>query len=546
LKVIDSALAWFGRRIQAATQRDKTGWFVDWAQGGQSTLSGTRVSNDSALTIATVFACIRAISEDIGKLPLKLYKSLKPRGKEPVPDHRVYRLLHDSPNPEMTAITFRRVLTAHALGWGNGFAEIERGIDGSPLALWPLKPNRTRVLRLEDNRIWYEFRTDDDKVAWLRDDNVLHIHGLGFDGLVGYNVIRYARECLGAALATQKEASAFFGNGIRSAGILTHPGNLSETARKNLRASFDQYQGPENAHRMMLIEEGMKYEKSTIPPQEAQFLETRQFSVPEVCRWFRMPPNKVADTTRAQGWSTLEQTNTDYVIDTLMPWMVCWEQEIWRKLLNPREQRKGLFARHVVQGLLRGDAKARNEAYKIAREWGWMNADDIRELEDLNPLPEDKGQTYLVPMNFKEALAPGEEEEVIVETKPPAEEVFGAMILDAADRITTAELREISKVANKAQQNREKFNAWVKKFFGKHSQYIRQTLAPLDNACRDYTGVEFYIEPAVEKLTLEAIEIFTQDDPKEVLKVWDKKRRKDIFTLIHGGLNHATAKTKTQ
>jgi hypothetical protein len=196
--------------------------------------------------------------------------------------------------------------------------------------------------------------------------------------------------------------------------------------------------------------------------------------------------------------------------------------------------------------LLRGDAKARNEAYKIGKEGGWFNADDIRELEDLNPLPEDKGQTYLVPMNFKEAFAPGEEEEVIVETKPPAEEVFGAMIADAAGRITAAEVREISKVAKKSQQNRKKFNAWVTEFFAQQSQYIRQTLRPIDDACQGYDNVNFCLEPTVERLTLEAIEIFTRDDPQEVLKIWDRKRREDIITLINGGLKHATAKAEAE
>jgi HK97 family phage portal protein len=542
LRILDKTLAWVGRKIFAATQKDKTGFFVEWVQGGRATTSEERVNNDKAFQLGTYFACIRNISEDIAKVPLKVYKQLKPRGKDARSDHRLYSLLHDAPNPEMTALTFRQTLTAHALGWGNGFAEIERDIEGNPLYLWPLRPDRVRVFRLDDNRIWYEIRTDDDKTAWLRDDFVFHVPGLGFDGLVGYNVARYARECLGAALAAQKFSSSFFGNGIQSAGILTHPGQLSPEAQANLRKSFEQYQGAENANKVLIIEEGLDYKKTTIPPEEAQFLESRQFSVAEICRWFRMPPHKVADLSRAT-FSNIEHQALEYVGDTLLPWFTRWEQEIYRKLLTRKEQRKGYFAKHVVQGLLRGDIEARNKAYQTGRNWGYLSADDIRELEDMNPLPDKKGETYLHPLNMEEAFAPGQKKEV---QQVSFDKGFESFVDNAAERIANAETREISKVVGKAKEDRERFDNWIAEFFNKHTAFMTKALSPLSEAFWRVTQKDFYMAAIVEELKQEGIAAFTSYDPEQTLETWKTQRQGDIKTIIEEGMNNATSKTEKE
>jgi hypothetical protein len=357
---------------------------------------------------------------------------------------------------------------------------------------------------------------------------------LGFDGLVGYNVIRYARECLGAALATQKLAGSLFGNGIRASGTLEHPGKLKEDAQKRLRDSFSQYQGSDSALRLMILEEGMKFNQTTIPPEEAQFLESRQFSVSEICRWFRMPPHKVADLTRAT-FSNIEQQSIEYVGDTLMPWLVRWEQEIYRKLLTRQEQRKGLFARHTVNGLLRGDATARANYYKTMREWGVFSADDIRELEEMNPIKEGKGDIYLQPLNYTEA---GEEPEKVVETAPP-KEMFNSLVADAAERIASAETREIEKVIAKAKENRDKFNKWAAKFFAGQASYMKQVLLPIATAWTQTTHKNFYLGPIVDQLVREGAEAFTQEDLDKLMPIWREKRREDIISLIHGGMNNA-------
>lgn len=407
MKILDNIKSWVGNKIRAYTFQDKEGPFYDWATGGRKTSSGENVSNNSALQLSTVFDCIRSISEDVAKLPFKVYRDLVPTGKEIRKEHPVYRLIHNEPNSEMTAMGFRETLTAHCLGWGNGYAEIVRDTRGVPLSLWPLPPDRVKPYRKDNGSIWYEVTVDGGTVN-IQAANMLHIRGPGFDGLVGYNVIRYARESIGGALASQKFASAFYKNNATPGGILTHQNNLSGPAQDRLKESMEkQTRGAENASRLIVLEEGMTFTRMTIPPEEAQFLETRQFSVADICRWFRMLPGKVGDTTRAQGWSTLEMTNTDYVTDTLMPWLVRWEQEIERKLFRPSELSDGYFVRHVVNGLLRGDMKTRFQSYSLAYATNWLNPDEIREFEDMNPISDGEGEKYKAQTEQKTAGSTG-------------------------------------------------------------------------------------------------------------------------------------------
>jgi HK97 family phage portal protein len=524
-------LGWVGQTlIKAATQRDKTGWFVEWAQGGKGTVSGERVGNDSALQLSTVFDCIRCISEDVGKLPFKPYRSLEPQGKEVLAKHPLYRIFQYQANPEMTAITFRQTLTAHTLGWGNGFAEIQRNIEGKVVALWPLRPDRVSVMRMDDGLIWYKVRTDDGQFYWLHSDDTFHIPGLGFDGLVGYNVIRYGRECLGAAMAAQTYGAGFFGNSCSASGVLKIQGTLSTPAQERLRSQIEKmHRGAANAKRLMILEEGAEFVPTSIPPEEAQFLETRKFTVPEICRWFRMPPHMVADLEHAH-FRNIEHQGINYVTYTLQPWFIRWEQEVWRKLLTERERRSGLFVKHLAEGLLRGDILTRYRAYQIGRNWGWYSADDVLELEDRNPLPNGQGKKYLIPLNMRDA-----------NEKPAAEildkNTMGAVISDAADRIASAELREIKKVVGKAERDREKFNAWIESFFAQHAQYITKTLTPL-------VSDEGLVAAMTEQLCSEAVEAWTQGTIIDVSTAWSLERKENISTLIREGIDNASAETE--
>jgi len=464
-------------------------WFVNYFGGNSLTKAGIIINNDNALQISTYFACVRNISEDIAKLPLITYKPLLPQGRERAKDHPVYKLLHDAPNSEMTAMTLRETLTAHALNWGNGYAFIDRDRLGNVTALWPLRPDRVRPYRDKgSSRIYYEVTNDNGQKTNFPAFDILHVHGLGFDGLIGYNVGRYSRECVGGLAAAQEHAAYYFKNGSNASGILELPNAMSQKAKDNLKASFHkEYGGVENTDKTIILEEGAKFNKTSIPPEEAQLLETRQFSVPEICRWFRMPPNKVADTTRAQGWSTLEQTNTDYVTDALMPWFVRWEQEIDRKLFTLDDLEEGLFVKHLADGLLRGDIASRYTAYATARQWGWLSVDDIREKEEMNPLPDGKGQIYLTPLNMvpagtevaqnnnqQQGQQQGQQQD-----RQNQEEALAFMkesvIDDIATRIANSEITEIEKHIEK-NSSMEGFKKWLNDFYKSHERYCALSL----------------------------------------------------------------------
>lgn len=356
-------------------------------------LSGIKVNSESAMALSAYYACIRAISEDVAKLPLITYRRL-PRGKERAGNHLNYATLHDAPNPNMSAMSFRETITHWALGWGNGYAEIAWNGYGSPV-LYLIHPSRVRVEQ-EGASLAYYIANENGTSLRMPPEKILHIHGLGCDGLTGYSVLRYAAESVGLGLAAQAFGSSFFGNGANGGSVLEHPAELSDKAYTRLRESWqEKYVGLKNANSPIILEGGAKFNRVSIPPDEAQFLETRQFNVEDICRWFRVPPYKVQNLLRAQGWSTLDATNTDYVTDTLLPWLVRWEQEIKRKLFVGDSEH---YAEHLVNGLLRGDMKTRADFYRSQFGIGAMSINDIREAENQNPV--DGGDTYFVPSNM--------------------------------------------------------------------------------------------------------------------------------------------------
>lgn len=371
--------------------------------GGSS--SGKVVTERSAMQMTAVYACVRILSEAIAGLPLHMYRYKDDGGKEKALDHPLYLLLHDEPNPEMSSFVFRETLMTHLLLWGNAYAQIIRNGKGEVVALYPLMPNKMTVSRDETGQLYYTYQKsqeelpkDNNSTVILHPSDVLHIPGLGFDGLVGYSPIAMAKNAIGLAIATEEYGSKFFANGAAPSGVLEHPGTIKDPQR--VRESWmSQFGGSANSNKIAVLEEGLKYTPISISPEQAQFLETRKFQINEIARIFRVPPHMVGDLEKS-SFSNIEQQSLEFVKYTLDPWVVRWEQSIQRTLLKP-EEKKTYFVKFNVEGLLRGDYQSRMSGYATARQNGWMSANDIRELENLDRIPtEDGGDLYLVNGNM--------------------------------------------------------------------------------------------------------------------------------------------------
>lgn len=362
-------------------------WLVD-AFGGGSSTSGVAVTPQSAMGSTAVFAAIRLIAQTIGSLPCMLYQRTDERSKDVARRNPLYRVLHDEANPDMPAQQFFELVTGHAVGWGNGYAEIEWSGRGEVKAFWPLAPDRVRIERRNGERIyWVQVPAGDGKgdvqVA-LRAENVLHVPGFGYDGVQGYSPIKVCRDAIGLAIATEKFGSSLFANGSRPSGILSHPKNLSAPAREELRRTWDQFQtGLSNAQRVAVLEEDMKWTPTTIAPDDAQFLQTRQFQVAEIARLFGVPPHLIQDLTRST-FSNIEHQGIEFVTHTMRPWAVRWEKQLNLKCI-PIAQQETLFAEFKLDALLRGDTGSRFAAYKTGIEGGWFSPNDVRALENMNP-----------------------------------------------------------------------------------------------------------------------------------------------------------------
>lgn len=366
------------------------------------TTSGKPVNERTAMQTTAVYACVRILAEAVASLPLHVYEYQDDGGKKLVHDHPLYYLLHDEPNPEMTSFVFRETLMSHLLIWGNAYAQIIRDGAGRVLGLYPLLPDKMEVQRDDKGNIYYVYsRNSDENPTFkeygnirLKAEDVLHIPGLGFDGLIGYSPIAMAKNAVGMTLACEEYGASFFANGANPGGVLEHPGVLKDPSK--VRESWNSvYRGVNNAHKIAVLEEGMKYQQIGIPPEEAQFLETRKFQINEIARLYRIPPHMVGDLDKS-SFSNIEQQSLEFVKYTLDPWVIRWEQSLQRSLLLPGEKGK-YFIKLNVDGLLRGDYQSRMNGYAVGRQNGWFSANDIREMENMNPIPDEEGgNLYLI------------------------------------------------------------------------------------------------------------------------------------------------------
>ena len=370
--------------------------------GGSS--SGKVVNEKTAMQMTAVYSCVRILSEAIAGLPLFVYKYGDDGSKDKYLDHPLWRVLHDEPNPEMTSFVFRETMMNHLLLTGNAYAQIIRNARGDVVALYPLMPDRMTVDRDSQGRLYYRYRKSSDDPpevsgnkpndVVLAPSDVIHILGLGFDGLVGYSPIAMAKNAVGLAIAAEEYGAKFFANGAAPGGVLEHPGTIKDPER--IRQSWQStFGGSNNSNKIAVLEEGLKYTPIAISPEQAQFLETRKFQINEIARIFRVPPHMLADLEKS-SFSNIEQQSLEFVKYTLDPWVIRWEQAMNKSLLLESEK-KDVFTKFNVDGLLRGDYASRMTGYATARQNGWMSANDIRQLENLDRIPEELGgDLYLI------------------------------------------------------------------------------------------------------------------------------------------------------
>jgi HK97 family phage portal protein len=389
----------------ATTASSPASWFIDWVFGGEQSSSGVRVTPETAMHQDGVWSCVRVKSEDMGKLPCFMYRRLPKGGKERATDHPYYSLVHDAPNPQMTAFEFRQMMQAHLDLRGNAYALKEFDVRGRIVALWPLLPTWVQVLVTPDRRDVFYRITIPGQAAWepIPAEGIFHLRGMSFDGIVGLSPIAYHRETIGLAIGAERYGAAFFGNNAQPKGGLKLPSTIGPEAAKVLRDSWEErHRGVENAHKLAIFDGGMEWVATGLSNEDAQYVDVRKMQNQAIYRIYRMPPHKVGDLDKAT-FSNIEQQSLEYVTDCLLSECKRWEQTMFRDLLSAQEQ-KEYFFEFLLDILLRGDFKSRMEGYAIARNWSIFNANDCLEKENMNHYP--AGDIYLQPLNMVEAGSP--------------------------------------------------------------------------------------------------------------------------------------------
>jgi HK97 family phage portal protein len=367
--------------------------------GELGTRAGVTVTIDRAMQLSAVSACVRLLSESIASLPLNVYRRLDGGRRQRVSDLPEARLLHDEPNPLMTSFTWRETSSAHLLLWGNAYSVILRGEGAEPVALLPIMPQYVHVLKQANGELAYHVNGYGLK-RLINQADMLHVPGLSYDGLIGMSPIKYAAQSIGLALAAESYGAGFFGNSARPSGFISTAAKLSADQALALGRAWTANYGGDKSQGTAVLDNGAKFERVTMPPEEAQFIETRKFQLADIARWYRVPPHMIGDLERAT-FSNIEHQGLQFVTHTLRPWLVRIEQEITRKLFPARSDGRPseLYVEFNVDGLLRGDLKSRYDAYAVGRQWGWLSTNDIRSRENLEPVP-DGDTDYLQPLNM--------------------------------------------------------------------------------------------------------------------------------------------------
>ncbi len=457
--------------------------------------SGVNVSANTALKVSAVFASVRILAETLASLPLILYKRQE-RGKTRAPDHGLYDLLKTRPNDEMTSFEYRETLMSHLALYGNAYSTIETDGRGRVRELFPLRPDNMLQIVKVDGRWAYQYQFPDGRPQWFDQSQIWHLRGLASDGRIGYSPIFLMRQAVGLGLAAESFGARFFGNDARPGVVLEHPGSLSPEAQKTLRESWvSRHGGLDKSHRVAILEEGLTVKEIGLPPEDAQFIETRKFQISEIARMYRIPPHMLADLGDAT-FSNIEHQGIEFVTHTMRPWLVRWEQSIQQNLMLPAD-RSRFFVEFLVDSLLRGDTKSRFEAYSLARNNGWFSANDIRELENMNPI--EGGDVYLVPLNMvpaeqlddPTAAASRDAGDQVSRQKQAREDralngrrrlisASRELFLEALGRVIRREIQDLRKLSKKfLTRDVPEFSLALNTFYEKHRTFINNQMRPV-------------------------------------------------------------------
>jgi HK97 family phage portal protein len=491
--------------VGGISPRDPAYW-LQKLMGGGPTKSGVPMDEQKALTLSAFWDGVNIISGAVGMLPFFVFQR-DGDSRHRAPAHPVNRIIHERANPYMDALTFRQTLQGHLLGWGNAYAEIERDGAGRPLNLWPLPPNIVTPTvegpddKPEQRRLVYKVILG-GKPKTVLYENMFHLKGLSPDGLKGYSVVQVARESLGMAKATEDYGAVFFKNNATPPAVLEHPAKLSDTSEAHLRKSWeDTHKGVENQHKIAILEEGMKLHVLGLPPQDAQFLDSRQFSVVEVARWLNIPPHMLKSLERST-FNNIEQQAIEFIVWTLMPWLTRWQNETNVKLFGAVGRRK-FFSEFVTAALLRGDIKSRYDAYRVAINSGWLNRNTVRGFENLNRV--DGLDGYWQPVNVvsvgedgqaqiptstvvtmveaassgRLALPPQTSETRSFDDEAEADAKYRALFESTWRRIVTKEVNAVKRCIKKADQYDEEARQHVEEFYSRHETHVIEVLEPV-------------------------------------------------------------------
>jgi HK97 family phage portal protein len=536
--------------------------------GVSPNLSSVNVTEDTALTYSAVYRAVNILATTIGSLPIKVCRRYHENGRkktEIIDDHPVSEALTVEPNGEQTPIVWMEYLVASMALRGNAYNEISMSPDGKRVELWPLQPAGMSVKRKESspesrNRPLVYKYTAETTSADLDSGAVLHIPLYG-DGIVGKSPISLARQGIGLGLAAEGFGATWFGHGSQPSGILVHPGKIGDNARQQLKQAIrGEHGGVNNANKVMVLEGGMEWKQIGIAPEDAQFLETRQFQVTDIARWYGIPPHMLGEMGRAT-WSNVEQLNIEFVTYTLTPYIVRIEQELKRKLLRGE---RGMYVKIVVDGLLRGDSAARFDRYEKGNRMGVYSINDILELEDRNPIDDDLGELRFVQANMQtlENAAkakpepapqkPGGNPEPTEDKPDPSERVLSVMLRATMDRMVHRETKAIRRVFSKERESVDRETTiadGVTKFYSDHEFVIERELSPISDCFQEVFGTEIAVRDEASRIAADSrttlLGLLGRDHApeafEELLAAWDQHRANNLASELIERWKNATA-----